>query len=72
MPSLRHSSAMLSSPHRPSSTIRILSSAKKCRQVCRRTSFTTRSAEGFAGDFALEGLGFIVVPSSLRRSPNPP
>ena len=36
MPSLRHGSAMLSSPRRPSSTIRILSSAEKCRRVARR------------------------------------
>lgn len=39
MPSLRHSSAMLSSPRRPSSTMRILSSAEKWRRVCRRMSF---------------------------------
>jgi transposase len=32
MPSLRQISAMLSSPRRPSSTIRILSSAEKCRK----------------------------------------
>jgi transposase len=36
MPSLRHSSAMRSSPRRPSSTMRILSSAEKSRRVCRR------------------------------------
>src|SRR3546814_12917676 len=51
MPSLRHSSAMLSSPRRPSSTMRILSSAEKCRRVCRRISFTTCSAGAFDGDF---------------------
>ena len=34
--------------------------------------FTTRSAEALAGDFTLEDLGFIFVPSSLRRSPDPP
>ena len=27
---------------------------------------------GLVGDFVLEDLGFIFVPSSLRRSPNPP
>ena len=61
-------SAMLSSPRRPSSTIRILSSAEKCRRVVPRMSFTTCSA-GFLG---LEDLGLIFVPSSLRRDPNPP
>ncbi len=30
--------------------------------------FTTRSAEALAGDFTLEDLGFIFVPSSLRRT----
>ena len=39
MPSLRHSSAMLSSPRRPSSTICILSWAENCRRVARRMSF---------------------------------
>jgi tripartite-type tricarboxylate transporter receptor subunit TctC len=33
---------------------------------------TTRSAGAFTGDFFKEGWGFIFVPSSLRRSPNPP
>src|SRR5688572_6231066 len=72
MPSLRHSSAMLSSPRSPSSTMRILSSAEKWRRVCRRMSFTTRSAGAFVDDFFKEDLGFIFVPSSLRRSPDPP
>lgn len=57
MPSLRHSSAMLSSPRRPSSTMRILSPAEKCRRVWRRTSFTTASAGAFVGDFFRGGLG---------------
>ena len=56
------------SPRRPSRTIRILSSAEKCRRVLRRMSFTTCSA----GILDFEDLGFIFVPSSLRRSPNPP
>src|SRR5690606_41235776 len=59
---------MESSPRRPSSTILILSSAEKCRRVLRRMSFTTCPA----GFLDLEDLGFIFVPLSLRRSPNPP
>ena len=57
-----------SSPRKPTSTMRILSSAEKCRRVLRRMSFTTCSA----GNLDLEDLDFIFVPSSLRRSPNPP
>ena len=38
-PSRRQSSAMLSSPRSPSSTMRIFSSAEKCRRVACRTSF---------------------------------
>src|SRR5665213_3673125 len=60
MPSLRHSSAMLSSPRSPSITILILSSAEKCRRLERRMSFTTCSA----GFLAFEDLGLILVPSS--------
>src|SRR6478736_3463215 len=60
MPSLRHSSAMLSSPRRPSSTILILSSAEKCRRVARRISFKTCSA----GFLAFDDLVGILVPSS--------
>src|SRR5690606_29535584 len=55
---------MLSSPRKPSSTIRILSSAEKCRRVARRMSFTTCSA----GFLALEDLGFILVPSSADET----
>src|SRR3546814_16871004 len=54
MTSLQHSSAMLSSPRRPSSTILILSSAEKCRRVARRMSFTSRSAGAFGADFFKE------------------
>jgi hypothetical protein len=57
---MQHNSAMLSSLRKPSSTIRILSSAEKCRQVARRMSFITCSA----GFLALEDLGLILVPSS--------
>src|SRR5258706_6527624 len=53
-PSRRQSSAILSSPRRPSSTMRILSSAEKCRRVARRIFFTTSVAGSFSGtDFCL-------------------
>lgn len=44
MASLRHSSAMQSSPRGPSSTMRIFSSAEKCRRVARGISRTVTSA----------------------------
>src|SRR5262245_45712364 len=44
IPSLRHSSAMLSSPRRPSSTMRIFSSAERCRRLALRISRTVFSA----------------------------
>jgi hypothetical protein len=40
----RHSAAMLSSPRKPSRTMRIFSSAEKCRLVARRMSLTVSSA----------------------------
>src|SRR3712207_1841016 len=49
MLSRRHSSAMLPSPRRPSNTMRIFSSAEKCRHVARRMSLTRVSAGSFAG-----------------------
>jgi hypothetical protein len=49
MPSRRHSSAMLSSPRKPSSTMRILSSAENWRRVARRISLRAASAGGLAG-----------------------
>src|SRR5829696_8676865 len=49
MPSRRHSSAMLSSPREPSSTMRIFSSAEKWRRVARRMSLTMVSAGALAG-----------------------
>src|SRR4051794_36204028 len=58
MPSRRHSSAMLSSPRKPSSTMRILSSAEKWRRVARRMSLTTASAGALAGP----DVWFIVAP----------
>jgi IS5 family transposase len=42
------------------------------RRVARRMSFTTASAGRLAGDFDLERLGLIFVPSSLRRDPISP
>jgi hypothetical protein len=38
MPSIRQSSAMVSSPRNPSSTMRIFSSAEYCLRVARRMS----------------------------------
>src|SRR5918993_554795 len=55
MPSRRQSSAMLSSPRRPSSTMRIFSSAENCRRVARRISFTTCSAGCFPGFTGVQG-----------------
>ena len=45
---------------------------EKCRRVARRISFTTCSAGRLAGNFDLERLGLIFVPSSLRRDPISP
>src|SRR6187401_2159540 len=74
MPSRRQSSAMLSSPRRPSSTTRIFSSAEECRRIARRISFTTWSAGDLAGlDFCLifaPSKGYDepeILPSSSRR-----
>jgi len=44
-PSRRHNSAMLCSPRRPSSTMRIFSSAEYCLHVTLRMSFTIRSED---------------------------
>lgn len=41
--------ATLSSPRRPSSTMRIFSSAENCRRVARRISLMTRSAGALSG-----------------------
>src|SRR5918993_1263929 len=49
MPSRRHSSAMLSAPRRPSSTMRILFSAENWRRVARRISLRAASAGSLAG-----------------------
>jgi hypothetical protein len=45
---------MLSSPRSPSSTMRIFSSAEKCRRVARRMSLIASSTDCFSGpDFCL-------------------
>src|SRR6476469_2588088 len=49
MPSRRQSSAILSSPRSPSRTMRIFSSAEKCRRVARRMSLIASSAGCFSG-----------------------
>src|SRR5262245_32980106 len=74
MPSLRHSSATLSSPRRPAITIRILSSVEKCRRVARliaRTVFSasSESASGFCLIFA-PSMGYDepeTLPSSITQ-----
>src|SRR6476660_6336858 len=58
IPSLRHSSAMLTSPRRPSSTMRIFSSAEYCRRVALRMSRTNFSAPSGLRPF----LSVIVIP----------
>ena len=63
MPSLRQSSAMLSSPRRPSTTMRIFSSAEKCRLVARRMSLTASSA--LCG--LCPGIGGVAISHPARR-----
>ena len=58
MPSRRHKAAMLSSPRRPDTTIRIFSSAVYCLRVLRRISRTVLSA----GSFLLIDFCLIFVP----------
>ena len=65
MPSRRHSEAMLSSPRRPSITIRIFSSAEKHRRVFRRMSRTAYSADAF---FAMDSFSSRSREPSLRSS----
>ena len=62
MPSRRHNEAMLSSPLRPSITIRIFSSAENRHRVFRRMSRTAFSADSLAR-FAAR-----IVPSNLSES----
>src|SRR5690606_22093386 len=58
MPSRRHSAAIDSSPRRPSSTMRIFSSAEYCLRVARRMSLMTCSA----GAFPVPGFCLIFAP----------
>src|SRR6266853_5019966 len=61
MPSLRHNSAMLSSPRRPAITMRIFSSAEYCRRVARRISRTRFSASAES----VSTFDLIAAPSRL-------
>src|SRR5258708_37614013 len=65
MPSLRHSSAMLSSPRRPATTIRIFSSAEYCRRVSRRISRTRFSASSDS----VSAFDLISAPCAVKMSP---
>jgi hypothetical protein len=70
MPSLRHNSAMLSSPHRPAITMRIFSSAEYCRRVARRISRTRFSASPESvSAFDLVARSFAVKMSSKSSLP---
>jgi hypothetical protein len=65
MPSLRQSSAMLSSPRRPDSTIRIFYSEECNLRVARRMSFTTCSAGAFVV------TGFFIIFNSIWDKDEP-
>jgi hypothetical protein len=67
MLSRRHSSAMLSSPRKPCSTMRIYSSAENGRRGARRMSLTTCSAGSLAGP----DVCLIVAPQEATMSPSP-
>src|SRR5260221_12856593 len=70
MPSLRHNSAMLSSPRRPAITMRIFSSAEYCRRVARRISRTRFSASAESvSTFDLIARSFAVKMSSKSSLP---
>src|SRR5678815_3015994 len=72
MPSRRHSAAIDSSPRRPSSTMRIFSSAPYCLRVARRMSLMTVSADAFpVPDFCLifAPLKGYDEPEILRSQP---
>jgi hypothetical protein len=63
---------MLSSPRRPSNTMRILSSAEKCRRVARRIFFTTSLAGSFSGtDFCLIFAPWRATMSQKSSLPQP-
>jgi hypothetical protein len=61
----RHSSEVLSSPRRPSSTILILSSADQCRRVARRLRTCDKPSGHVAGRFGLEMLFFEPAQSEV-------
>ncbi len=63
MPSRRHSEAMLSSPRKPSITIRIFSSAENRRRVLRRMPRTAFSADAFV---AMDSFSPRSLEPSLR------
>ena len=70
MPSLRHSSAMLSSPRSPAITIRTFSSAEYCRRVARRIARTRFSVSSESDStFVLIARSFAVwIPARLAMS----
>ncbi len=67
MPSLRHGSAMLSSPRRPAITIRTFSSAEYCRRVARWMSRTVFSA---ASSDRVSAFDLISTPFGVKMSLN--
>src|SRR5271156_2718037 len=68
MPSLRHSSATLSSPRSPAITIRTFSSAEYCRRVARRMSRTAFSASSEC----VSAFDLIPTPFAVKMSQKPP
>src|SRR5881392_3749085 len=70
MPSRRHNSAMLDSPRKPSSTMRIFSS-EECRlRVARRMFFTIRSDDDSGcTDFCLISTPCVVTMSQKSSVP---
>src|ERR1019366_5839226 len=67
MPSLRHSSATLSSPRRPAITIRTFSSAEYCRRVARRMSRTAFPASSEC----CSAFDLISAPFAVKMSQKP-
>jgi hypothetical protein len=68
MPSRRHRVAMLSSPRKPSTTMRIFSSAENRRRVFRRMSLTIFSADASA-PLARESLLALLRKCLLLQKP---
>src|SRR5210317_551724 len=69
MPSLRHTSAMLDSPRKPSSTMRIFSSAEYCRRVARRMSRMAFLALSFFFVIIVPLLSYDELKHSLIQTP---